>query len=516
MDDVSLIAPIDIIHEVAPLVADLYAEIGLELNAAKCLLISNDDLSLKIRDVFVESINYSRSSFRFLGCYMGLKNDILKDLDLHLKVIEKELAEVLKLDIEKHLKFFILKICYSGKITHLLRSLDCDLSHNFCRSFNMIRTKFIADLLQVESSALRGHIFCHPDFGGIGFTSSKYLTKSAFIGGAKNFIYEFSKRYADRINLLNITSSSYLIALRREVTNLPPSVWSECFPSDIQEIPAREVVSLNLAFKKLQQSLVKVFEQKDYNVCLSLAKNNNPAFANFLLDLSNSTASAFFSQIPQVYGLLLNDHQWTTTMRLRCFLWPYNLPHDLICKCSKPLNFNHLLNRNHFITYRSILHDAVRDQIHAMAKSYKIESFVEPLLRKLTVNEDDDCCGQRRADVIVPSSTNKLTVVDVVTVDVCKLSAIKNSLSEVSPLLDADNRKFSKYSVPLSNMKCVNHVKYELCPFAVSLHGTFGKSALSFLDDFSKLVSLRHKKIFDLTLWKSRLVFTIFKNMCQR
>ncbi|KAL0217028.1 hypothetical protein RCL1_007511 [Eukaryota sp. TZLM3-RCL] len=209
MDDVSLIAPIDIIHEVAPLVADLYAEIGLELNAAKCFLIS--------------------------------------------------------------------------------------------------------------------------------------------------------KRYADRINLLNITSSSYLIALRREVTNLPPSIWSECFPSDIQEIPAREVVSLNLVFKKLQQRLVKVFEQKDYIVRLSLAKNNNPAFANFLLDLLNSTASAFFSQIPQVYGLLFNDHQWTTTMRLRCFLWPYNLPHDLICKCSKPLNFNHLLNCNHFITYRSILHDAVRD-----------------------------------------------------------------------------------------------------------------------------------------------------------
>ncbi|KAL0217504.1 hypothetical protein RCL1_008085 [Eukaryota sp. TZLM3-RCL] len=155
-----------------------------------------------------------------------------------------------------------------------------------------------------------------------------YLTKSAFIGGAKNFIYEFSKRYADRINLLNTTSSSYLIALRREVTNLPPSIWSECFPSDIQEIPAREVVSLNLAFKKLQQRHVKVFEQKDYIVRLSLAKNHNPAFANFFLDLSNSTASAFFSQIPQVYGLLLNDHQWTTTMRLRCFLWPYNLPHD--------------------------------------------------------------------------------------------------------------------------------------------------------------------------------------------
>ncbi|KAL0217178.1 hypothetical protein RCL1_007661 [Eukaryota sp. TZLM3-RCL] len=62
-------------------------------------------------------------------------------------------------------------------------------------------------------------------------------------------------------------------------------------------------------------------------------------------------------------------------------------------------------------------------------------------------------------------------------------------------------------------MKCVSHVKYELCPFAVSLHGTFGKSALSFLDDFFKLVATRHKKLFDITLWRNRLVFTIFKHV---
>ncbi|KAL0218207.1 hypothetical protein RCL1_009055 [Eukaryota sp. TZLM3-RCL] len=141
---------------------------------------------------------------------------------------------------------------------------------------------------------------------------------------------------------------------------------------------------------------------------------------------------------------LLNDHQWTTTLRLRCFLWPYNLPHDLICKCSKPLSFNHFLNCNHFITYGTILHDAVRYQIHAMAKSYKIESSVEPLLRKLSVKDEDEPCDQRRADVIVPSSSDKLYVVDVVTIDVCKLSAVKNSISEVSPLFDVESRKFSK------------------------------------------------------------------------
>ncbi|KAL0217843.1 hypothetical protein RCL1_008692 [Eukaryota sp. TZLM3-RCL] len=128
----------------------------------------------------------------------------------------------------------------------------------------MIHINFVAELLLVDSKSLRNHILCHPAFGGIGFTSSKYLTKAAFLGRAKNFIDEFSKRYTDRLQLLNTTSSSYLIALRREVTNLRPSTWSECFPCDIEEIAIREVLSVNLASKKLQQRLVKVFEQKGF------------------------------------------------------------------------------------------------------------------------------------------------------------------------------------------------------------------------------------------------------------
>ncbi|KAL0218108.1 hypothetical protein RCL1_008956 [Eukaryota sp. TZLM3-RCL] len=187
-------------------------------------------------------------------------------------------------------------------------------------------------------------------------------------------------------------------------------------------------------------------------------------------------------------------------MKLRCFLWPYNLPRDLICKCCKSLSFNHLLNCTQLISYRSILQDAVPDQIHVMAKSYKIESFVEPLLRKLSIKDEDESCGQRRAYVIVPSSSNKLYVVYVVTIDVCKLSAAKNSLSEVSLLFDPESRKFSNYNVALSSLKCVSHVKYELCPFAISLYGSLGRWALSFLDNFSKLVSILHKKLFDITL----------------
>ncbi|KAL0206095.1 hypothetical protein P9112_001402 [Eukaryota sp. TZLM1-RC] len=137
-----------------------------------------------------------------------------------------------------------------------------------------------------------------------------------------------------------------------------------CFPADIQEIPPRSLISLKFAYAKLQKKILKVFENLDFTVRLSLAKENNPVFANFLIDLKESSSSCLISQIPNVYGLLLNDHQWTTAFRMRCFLWPCSVPNDLICRCGQLINLNHLLNCKFNITYRSVVHDAVRDQIH--------------------------------------------------------------------------------------------------------------------------------------------------------
>ncbi|KAL0235148.1 hypothetical protein GEMRC1_001730 [Eukaryota sp. GEM-RC1] len=75
-----------------------------------------------------------------------------------------------------------------------------------------------------------------------------------------------------------------------------------------------------------------------------------------------------------------------------------------------------------------------------MCKSYKIESFVEPLLRSLEINnsknsDSDKTFGKRRADVIVPSVNDELTVVDVITVDVCKKSAFKDAKNERSKVI---------------------------------------------------------------------------------
>ncbi|KAL0251043.1 hypothetical protein GEMRC1_000257 [Eukaryota sp. GEM-RC1] len=154
----------------------------------------------------------------------------------------------------------MLKICNSGKITHLLRSLTPELSYDFCRAFNKIRTDFLSFLLQVNPNILNNHTVSSPYLGGLGFTSSKWWTKAAFIGGGKNFVFEFCQRFPSRTSLLGSTCSFYLNHLRGEIGNLSPELWSSCFPVDIKEIPCRNVLSLKFALKKLQNHLLKYFE----------------------------------------------------------------------------------------------------------------------------------------------------------------------------------------------------------------------------------------------------------------
>ncbi|KAL0221364.1 hypothetical protein RCL1_001218 [Eukaryota sp. TZLM3-RCL] len=111
IDDISLIVPFEIINEVSQLVSSLYLEIGLHLNVSKCFLIANSSHELSINGVSVPFINYSTSSFHFLGCFLGFRDHIVNDLNSYLKSIELELDEILKLEIEKHWKFFLWKVC---------------------------------------------------------------------------------------------------------------------------------------------------------------------------------------------------------------------------------------------------------------------------------------------------------------------------------------------------------------------------------------------------------------------
>ncbi|KAL0219400.1 hypothetical protein P9112_005053 [Eukaryota sp. TZLM1-RC] len=298
MDDISIIGSFESISRVSEDIAAKYKEIGLALNPSKCLLIGREKQSLMIGGAQIPFINYDQQAFKFLGCWLGNLDEIYSQLNNLLEKFDKDLSFIAECDIEKHIIFFILKICYSGKFTHILRSTPPSVPLNFCRSFNKLRVKFFSSLLEVNESLIRSHVFCSADLGGIGFTKSSILCKAAFLGGGKNFVFEFFQRF--------------------------PHIF--------------------------------------YKI---------------------------LTTIPQVYGTLLSDSAWTLNMRFRSFIWPDNLPHNLICKCSREITTTHLLNCKHFITFRSKVHDAVRDQLYCMCKSHRIESFLEPLLSNLFDTKDD-------------------------------------------------------------------------------------------------------------------------------
>ncbi|KAL0227193.1 hypothetical protein P9112_014517 [Eukaryota sp. TZLM1-RC] len=142
MDDLSLIGSFDLLELVAQEIADSYENIGLHLNASKCLLIGSSAQDLVINDSIVPFTNYSSDAFKFLGCWLGNVPQIQNELQVILEKMKIELDSISSLDIEKHIKFFMLKICYTGRITHILRSCAPSIALDFCRSFNSLRTEF--------------------------------------------------------------------------------------------------------------------------------------------------------------------------------------------------------------------------------------------------------------------------------------------------------------------------------------------------------------------------------------
>ncbi|KAL0208581.1 hypothetical protein P9112_011168 [Eukaryota sp. TZLM1-RC] len=228
-------------------------------------------------------------------------------------------------------------------------------------------------------------------------------------------------------------------------------------------------------------------------------------------------------------------------MRMRCFLWPCSLPNDLICRCKSVVTLSHILNCKYFITYRSIVHDSVRDQLYAMCKSFNIEAFIEPLVRKLSSDQTEDSFGKRRADLVAPGIDGVLNVVDVVSVDVCKNSAARLVYSADSPLSNAEKKKIKKCEEPLAQLGRVEHVKYQFVlvalfenfkkvllnrsgktmnstfwfpiAFPFSINGRLSVEAEIFLDDFQKMVQEKSMKRFDIFLWRSRIQFAIINRL---
>ncbi|KAL0210959.1 hypothetical protein P9112_009257 [Eukaryota sp. TZLM1-RC] len=200
-------------------------------------------------------------------------------------------------------------------------------------------------------------------------------------------------------------------------------------------------------------------------------------------------------------------------MRFRSFIWHDSLPHNLICKCSQKIIITHLLNCKHFITFRSKVHDAVRDQLYCMCKCHRIESFLEPLLSNL-FDTEDDFHKNDRGDVILPGSDGSFILLDVMSVDPCDASNKRLVNSEIhNPLSNAENFKIQKYNEPLSKLSSQQHTNYNLYPFVFSLFGSLAHTAIDFMADFKMIVKRRTNRNLKRLFWQNRIVFSIFQGM---
>ncbi|KAL0205697.1 hypothetical protein P9112_001004 [Eukaryota sp. TZLM1-RC] len=239
------------LNEIASEASLFYRDIGLLLNADKCLLIRKVKDRLTIDGVEIPFLSYSSDAFCFLGCWLGNVPKITEELNNLLMKLGSELDTISSFEIEKHIKFFILKICYSGKITHILRTTSPDISREFCRSFNYLRTKFFASLIDVNPELIRSHAFSSSNFGGINFTKSSILCQAAFFGGGKIFVFECCNRFPNDVNLLNFTSNNFLRDLQNALDFLPSEIWSKCFPDNVQEIPSTALVNLRFCVENI-------------------------------------------------------------------------------------------------------------------------------------------------------------------------------------------------------------------------------------------------------------------------
>ncbi|KAL0244538.1 hypothetical protein GEMRC1_008622 [Eukaryota sp. GEM-RC1] len=87
MDDVSFIAPMSTLPMIANQAADLSDAIGLQLNVQKCFLIAKAPVTFIVNSLEFPFVNYLSSCFRFLGCYLGTHDNIVKDLNVYLDSI---------------------------------------------------------------------------------------------------------------------------------------------------------------------------------------------------------------------------------------------------------------------------------------------------------------------------------------------------------------------------------------------------------------------------------------------
>ncbi|KAL0214158.1 hypothetical protein P9112_006342 [Eukaryota sp. TZLM1-RC] len=183
-----------------------------------------------------------------------------------------------------------------------------------------------------------------------------------------------------------------------------------------------------------------------------------------------------------------------------------------ICSNSPQLTLRHALNCSKLITYRSSLHDAVRDTVFNTAQTARISCITEPLLKEtLSLNNfgSDD-----RGDVYCDWIDNSEAIIDFVSCNAANDTLVhRRKLNPVAALDFKAKEKHRKYDKDIEEANVDRNTQLVFIAFPFSINGRLSVEAETFLDDFQKMVQEKTMRRFDIFLWRSRIQFAIINRL---
>ncbi|KAL0224306.1 hypothetical protein P9112_003696 [Eukaryota sp. TZLM1-RC] len=351
------------------------------------------------------------------------------------------------------------------------------------------------------------HAYLSPHYGDSGWTKASIPTSCAFVGGCRNAIFEFSERFADWEDLLMTTQSSTVFALNEEISRIDVEKWGRCFPQSFNgNIPEKNVVNLKYTLRTLQKRLTGMYDKDLYNnICSSAVLNqdlHSLLLENGVCENKSSDSSLFVTIVPRRFGLCATNEAFVTKMRLYLNI-PINQllsKEKCICSNSPQLTLRHALNCSQLITYRSSLHDAVRDTVFNMAQTARISCIKEPLLKEtLSLNN---------------FGSDDRAIVDFVSCNVANDTLVHRRKLNPGAALDFKAKeKHRKYDKEIEDANVDRNTQLVFIAFPFSINGRLSVEAETFLDDFQKLVQEKTMKRFDTFLWRSRIQFAIINRL---
>ncbi|KAL0207015.1 hypothetical protein P9112_012726 [Eukaryota sp. TZLM1-RC] len=170
------------------------------------------------------------------------------------------------------------------------------------------------------------------------------------------------------------------------------------------------------------------------------------------------------------------------------------------------------MNCSKLITYRSSLHDAVRDTVFNMARTARISCIKELLLKRtLSLNNfGSDDKGHAYCDWI----ENSAAVVDFVSCNVANDTLVqRRNFNPVSALEFKAKEKHRKYDKSIEEANADRNRPLVFIAFPISINGRLSVEAGTFLDDFQKMVQEKTMKRFEIFLWRFRIQFAIINRL---